>query len=340
MVSSDEGEFAMTNHLHPRTLALPACLGFLLMMMWNPTSAAPSQFVCGDVDGSGNVDISDVTSLVSHLFDNEPLTNFRAADCDSDGLIDMADITYVVDYVFLYGPAPSCSEYRHRDSSGGCLSIPTSANTLRPGAAMATRQSACLSDSVLFGSFGTMHAELIAGVLHVYHVGAYYQCCLGYSVMYQRDGDHITAMESDTNPQCDCYCYFDLESTWPLNDPYGNGDWIITLIGIAGDTVGVDTIPRIGTMEIEVTGHDLHISHHNAVMNCCPMYYVEYTVTENTITAIENDSLYGCHCLCLFDLESTLYGLSPGEYTVRLIGGQMTPFEGDTVGVATAKVGP
>lgn len=75
--------------------------------------------------------------------------------------------------------------------------------------------------------------------LHIKHFNAHYQCCLLYTVDYSIDNFEITAAENDTGPLCDCYCYFNLKTAvYDLK----SGFYTVTLIGIPGDTVGVDTI--------------------------------------------------------------------------------------------------
>ncbi len=62
----------------------------------------------GDLDNSGNVEVSDLTSLVAFLFSGGP-----AAECDvegdfnGDGSIDVSDLTDFVAYLFSGGPGPA-----------------------------------------------------------------------------------------------------------------------------------------------------------------------------------------------------------------------------------------
>jgi hypothetical protein len=57
--------------------------------------------ITGDVDGSGTVDISDLTAMVSYLFlmGPKPL-NSGLGDMNGDGLVDVADVSAMVDYLF------------------------------------------------------------------------------------------------------------------------------------------------------------------------------------------------------------------------------------------------
>ncbi len=54
----------------------------------------------GDVDGDGNVTISDVTALIDYLLSgNASGVNLTAADCDLDGNITISDVTALIDYL-------------------------------------------------------------------------------------------------------------------------------------------------------------------------------------------------------------------------------------------------
>ncbi|MBO4804365.1 MAG: S8 family serine peptidase [Muribaculaceae bacterium] len=62
--------------------------------------ASHTEILPGDVDGSGKVDITDVTMLINYLLNNycEGL-NPEAADYDGDGLIDIVDVTSLINYL-------------------------------------------------------------------------------------------------------------------------------------------------------------------------------------------------------------------------------------------------
>jgi Leucine-rich repeat (LRR) protein len=54
----------------------------------------------GDVDGNGNVNISDVTALIDYLLSgNASGINVSAADCDQNGAINISDVTALIDYL-------------------------------------------------------------------------------------------------------------------------------------------------------------------------------------------------------------------------------------------------
>jgi hypothetical protein len=106
----------------------------------------------------------------------------------------------------------------HQDIRGECLNRPATPNPV----------------------FGHLVLEVQGDNLQIQHLNAYYNCCIGYAVNYRIDNFNITAAELDTAfSGCFCECYFNLKST--LFD-LQSGLYTVTLIGIPGDTVGIDTV--------------------------------------------------------------------------------------------------
>ncbi len=107
---------------------------------------------------------------------------------------------------------------------------------------------------------------------------------------------------------------------------------------IRGDCMGLmrssSATADSGNLVLEVSGNDLHIQHVNAYYQCCLVYAVDYEIQGYDITALEMDNGDRCRCDCFFNLESILYELNPGMYTVTLIG-----VNGGTVGIDSAYVG-
>ncbi|MDF1544358.1 MAG: hypothetical protein P1R58_04570 [bacterium] len=67
----------------------------------------------GDVDFSGAVDISDLTSFVDYLFAGGPLPQpvEESADVDCSFDVNITDLTTFVEYLFQAGPAAPCNPY-------------------------------------------------------------------------------------------------------------------------------------------------------------------------------------------------------------------------------------
>ena len=67
--------------------------------MYFSNEAAPS-FIRGDVDGDGVVSISDVTTLIDYILNQDPEgVNLPSCDCDEDGEIGITDITALIDFI-------------------------------------------------------------------------------------------------------------------------------------------------------------------------------------------------------------------------------------------------
>ena len=69
---------------------------FLLMSAVAFTSAAAG-YVRGDVNGDGNVNVTDVTTLIHQLLTGA--TSPASADCNQDGRINITDVTGLIDYI-------------------------------------------------------------------------------------------------------------------------------------------------------------------------------------------------------------------------------------------------
>lgn len=65
--------------------------------------------LCGDADGSGSYDISDVVFLIGFIFSGGATPNpLCLGDSDGSGSIDISDAVYLISYIFSGGSAPHC----------------------------------------------------------------------------------------------------------------------------------------------------------------------------------------------------------------------------------------
>lgn len=78
--------------------------------------AQAPEIVCGDADGSGEVDLGDAIYLINYLYGEGSAPNPRqTGDQNCDGKINIADCAYLIAYIFdLGGEAPCCpSDAKH-----------------------------------------------------------------------------------------------------------------------------------------------------------------------------------------------------------------------------------
>ena len=59
----------------------------------------PAEFIRGDVNGDGHVNIADVTSLIDYLLGSNTGADINAADVNEDGNVNIADVTSLIDYL-------------------------------------------------------------------------------------------------------------------------------------------------------------------------------------------------------------------------------------------------
>jgi parallel beta-helix repeat protein len=77
----------------------------VLMGRYQPSCTI--NFVCGDMNGDNDVDISDIVYLLQYIFTGGPApVLLDAASVNCDGSIDIADIVYLIRYIFLGGDPP------------------------------------------------------------------------------------------------------------------------------------------------------------------------------------------------------------------------------------------
>ncbi len=313
-------------------------IGTALLLILPAVGTLNADPLCGDVNSDGlGPNIADICYLVLYLFQGTPaIPNYRPAEIDGYYGVNVGDLTTLVTHVFMGAPAPDCVPVGVIDDGYGCLADSAAP---RDEPASHVTSSGCTEQT----DEERMWAELHGEDLYVFHYDVEYQCCLTYDVTFSVDGHDITATEHDLEPfPCPCLCYYNLKSVLsglPIGEPF----WVVTLIGIHGDTVGVDTlgIPfGNGTVELELVGNDLHVRHLDALANCCPGFFFDYYVQPGEILVVEWDSLYLCDCICRFNLESVVPSLDPGEYTVTVLGVCTYPYGGecDTAGVGQVVV--
>nr|MBN2277017.1 putative Ig domain-containing protein [candidate division Zixibacteria bacterium] len=65
--------------------------------------------ICGDANGSGGINILDVTFLIAYLYTEGPdPVPYIIADTNGSGAVNILDVTYLINYLYKSGPAPLC----------------------------------------------------------------------------------------------------------------------------------------------------------------------------------------------------------------------------------------
>ena len=73
-----------------------------LMIVLDENPEGTSTSLRGDVDGSGVVDITDLTSLIDYILTGDGTgLDLTAADCDLSGQVDINDVTTLIDYLLI-----------------------------------------------------------------------------------------------------------------------------------------------------------------------------------------------------------------------------------------------
>jgi len=115
------------------------------------------------------------------------------------------------------------------------------------------------------------------------------------------------------------------KSTPPGTDGDGLTGILVAASGCGGFQLSADTDTISADQSCMEYSYDadsiLRITHRNAGFNCCSELSAEITVEDGIITILEIESLVngGCHCLCLYDLEFEIAGLTPGDYEINVI---------------------
>ncbi len=66
-----------------------------------------AEFLCGDVDDNGRVDITDAVFLVTYIFGGGPAPDpLESGNVDCNDRVDITDAVYIVTFIFGGGPTP------------------------------------------------------------------------------------------------------------------------------------------------------------------------------------------------------------------------------------------
>lgn len=67
------------------------------------------EFICGDANGDGTINILDITYVIGYLYMGGPPPDpMESADVDLSGNVNILDITYLISFLYKSGPDPDC----------------------------------------------------------------------------------------------------------------------------------------------------------------------------------------------------------------------------------------
>jgi len=76
---------------------------------WQDFGGGPD-YLCGDADGNGMVNIADAVYLITYIFGGGPAPDpLLSGDADCNSMVNIADAVYLIAYIFGGGPEP-CEE--------------------------------------------------------------------------------------------------------------------------------------------------------------------------------------------------------------------------------------
>ena len=71
------------------------------------TDAPPPDYICGDADNSGSVNISDVVRIINYIFSGGTMPDpLESADVDCNSSVTISDVVYLISHIFSGGPVP------------------------------------------------------------------------------------------------------------------------------------------------------------------------------------------------------------------------------------------
>lgn len=188
---------------------------------------------------------------------------------------------------------------------------------------------------------GSILCQIRSDTLSVTHQDAFYQCCLEAKILVHKSGYTLDIVEYDVGQSCDCMCTFDLTTHIVGLPP---GAYHVQVWGETGQFCGecVTTIPAGGRLTGFTQGechdypkttaiesvHDsigalfrdetLFVAHYEAFYNRCHRIGVELEQSGTVLNFIEHPTGELCRCMCTFNIVSTVTGLTPGAYVVRV----------------------
>lgn len=201
-------------------------------------------------------------------------------------------------------------------------------------------------DVVVTAPEDIIDVEVFQDTLVIHHNNADWNCCGIVEMEVTVEGDLILVEEVETNPDglCRCTCLFDFSVE---ASGFEAGSYTVRVFTHVGDEpeifgeveVDIPGLPTDDTSEqsiaLETTeDYSIEVTHAGATYNCCSIVVMTATVDDTNITVeevITNDEL--CHCICDFEISTSISNLVPNTYTVTVNSADGTAVGSDTVTV-------
>lgn len=200
----------------------------------------------------------------------------------------------------------------------------------------------------------TILCQIRGDTLIVTHQDAYYQCCLESKILVHRSNYTLDIVEYDVGQPCDCMCTFDLTTHIVSLRP---GTYTVQVWSELGQFFGkcvvdISSGPNLtGVTQSECQSYPkrssiaalrdsivaafredtLFVTHFNAFYNCCFEIDMNFHQDGSLLNFIELPTGDPCRCMCYFDITSTVVGLVPGTYIIRVWNEDQSGLFGETV---------
>jgi hypothetical protein len=175
--------------------------GILILLLTIPTfSPSGATLICGDANGNGLVNLSDISYIIDALYRNGPApVSWNVVDVDNSGKCNLLDISYMLSWLYRDGLALVCPDDGPAGGlidHGGCKSHTNIATS---------NASADNMDGIYYYYDGS-------GMLSFTHNNAGFNCCPVIASIVTIEGNNIIVEELDSLDQggCTCLCLFDL----------------------------------------------------------------------------------------------------------------------------------
>jgi hypothetical protein len=179
-----------------------AAICMLSVIMLSPVAANAADFVCGDANADGRVNVGDPIVIISYIFKcgeydkcGYPLKIPEAGDPNCDSKINIGDAVYVMNYIFRQGPPPCCPPTGKLVTHSSCKSIDK---------AFDIQMLLLTQDCIQYSYDGQ--------TLSLTHINAGLNCAADFSAAKVKvKSGVITIDETLITGNANCLCLFDLD---------------------------------------------------------------------------------------------------------------------------------